>query len=245
MSDTGSRAARLAAEGVVIVVSILAAFALDTAWERAQEREEERETLLALRIEFQEAAAEVQRRLGFQEQILSAVSAVADSLNQALSQGRTSVVLPDTMLAQAYIPPTTSVGLGTLRGLIGSGRLGIVRSRELRARLGAWGSELDELREEELDSRSLAYGDLDRTLRSRMNTYGLWATGDSAFAGTLSPEGATRSRTVPVDTEVLGVFHLRASILRHAVDEFAPLTAAVDSILRLIDAELPSSDTDG
>lgn len=225
-------------ESLVIVASILAAFALDTWWDRMQERTEERETLVALATEFQAARAEIVVRKVNQGRILTAVTAVADSLNQALEDGRRAIVLPDTMLALAYIPPTTSLGLGTLQGMIGSGRLGIIQNRALRGRLGAWGVELDELREEELDSRELAYGDLDRTLRARMNTYGLWAAGDSIFKEVLSVEGRARSREVPVDTEVLGVFHLRTSLLSHGVEEFDPLLVAVDSILALIETNL-------
>jgi len=229
---------RFVAEGLVIVVSILAAFALDTWWERAQERENERETLAALGSEFREARAEIERRRGNQRRILTAVSTVTDSLHRSLEEGRQSLSVSDTLLALAYIPPTTSVALGTLQGLIGSGQLGVIRSGDLRARLGAWGAEFDELREEELDSRALAYGEFDRTLRERMNTYGLWAIGDSMLNDALSASAAGQSRSLPVDTEVLGVFHLRASLLRHGVDEFGPLLEAVAAILRLIERDL-------
>jgi len=229
---------RFVVEGLVIVVSILAAFALDTSWERVQERENEQETLIALGSEFRDARAEIERRRAYQRRILAAVSTVADSLHRALEEGRPSLSVSDTLLGLAYIPPTTSVGLGTLQGLIGSGQLGVIKSRDLRARLGAWGTELDELREEELDSRALAYGEFDRTLRERMNTYGLWAIGDSIFNDALSAAAAGQSRALPVDTEVLGVFHLRASLLTHGVDEFDPLLEAVATILRLIERDL-------
>jgi len=229
---------RLALESVVIIASILAAFALDTWWDNAQERREERETLEALRTEFSEARQTVEQYRSIQQRILNSLAFVSDSLNRALERGSETVSLPDTALAWAYMPPTTSVSLGTLQGLVGSGRLGILRDRELRSALGSWGYELAELAEEEAESRAIAYGDLDRTLRARMNTFGLWATADSLLKGTLSPEARAAVRTVPVDTEVLGVIHLRQNLSLHTLDEFLPLLEALDSIVRLIHESL-------
>jgi len=234
----GSTARRLALEGLVIVASILAAFALDTWWDDVKERREERETLVALRSEFETARETIERYRSIQVRMLGSVSSVADSLDLAMRRGDRAVSVPDTAVAWAYVPPTTSVSLGTLAGLVSSGRLGLLEDRELRSALGSWGHELAELTEEEVDARTLAFGDLDRTLRARINTHGLWAMGDSLIWGSLSAEAAAGIRTIPVDTEVLGVFQLRTDISRHAVDEFAPLLEAVDRILRLIDRSL-------
>jgi hypothetical protein len=231
-------AGRLVLESLVIIASILAAFALDTWWGNLQERRDERETLQALHREFSAARESILTYRTNQERILQGVSAVADSLNGALLRGEGLVVVEDTALALAYIPPTTTVGLGTLQGLIASGRLGLIRDRRLRSALGSWGIELAELAEEETDSRALAYGDLDRTLRARMNTYGLWSIGETLFLGTVTPELAEAVRPIPVDTEMLGVFHLRQSLLTHGIDEFEALVGAVDSVLVLIEGSL-------
>lgn len=228
-------ARRLTLEGMVIVASILAAFALDTWWDQAQERREERETLEALRAEFSAARESIVRYRSLQERILQSVSAVADSLHGAYHQGRPQVTLPDTALGWAFIPPTTTVSLGTLQGLIGAGRLGLIRDPELRAALGGWGTTLAELSEEEIDSRDFAHGDLNRALRARVDTYGLWSTASRLFNGTLDPEGMAAARVLPVDTEILGAFELRADLLRHTIDEFEPLMEEVDSILAGID----------
>jgi hypothetical protein len=48
---------RLVAEGVVIVVSILLAFFVDTSWDRYQERGEERSYLVSLQREFEAASS--------------------------------------------------------------------------------------------------------------------------------------------------------------------------------------------
>jgi len=237
-SSTESVASRLALEGVVIVASILAAFALDTWWDSMQDRREERETLVALRGEFSAARETIERYRSIQQRILVSLGSVTDSLDLAVERGDNAVSVPDTALAWAYVPPTTSVSLGTLGSLLSSGRLGLLQDRELRSALGSWGHELAELTEEEVDARVLAFGDLDRTLRVRVNTHGLWAMGDSLIWGSLSEEASAGVRTIPVDTELLGVFQLRTDISRHAVDEFPPLLEAVDRIIRLIDQSL-------
>lgn len=228
-------AGRLALESIVIIASILAAFALDTWWSNSTERREERQTLDALHAEFAAARDNIEFYEGLQVRILKSVSAVTDSLDLALRRGDDSIALPDTALGWAYIPPTTTVSLGTLEGLIASGRLGIIRDRRLRTALASWGTELAELSEEELDSRALAYGALDQVLRERTSTYGLWSTAERLFDGSLEEREMKATREIPVDTEVLGVFHLRESILEHGVDEFEPLLAKVDTILSFID----------
>lgn len=229
-------AGRLVLESLVIIASILAAFALDTWWDGEKERREEQETLTALAAEFSAARENIVFYRGLQERILGSVAAVSDSLNAALGRGDRMIVLPDTLLGWAYIPPTTTVTLGTLEGLVSSGRLSIIRNRELRSALASWGFELAEVTEEEADSRELTYGDFDETVRSRMSTYGLFAAAEGLFSGELGPEELRAARPVPVDTEMLGVFHLRENLLAHALDEFDALLAALDSILELIEA---------
>ena len=228
-------AGRLALESLVIVASILAAFALDTWWEGTKEREEEAQALQALHGEFTQARESIEFYRSIQGRILQSVASVADSLNRALMRGDRTVVVPDTALAWAYIPPTTTVSLGTLESLASSGRLGIIRDQQLRAALASWGVELAELTEEETDSRNLTYGAMDEIFRKRINTYGLWGLGNRLFQEELSDSELQAVREIPVDTEILGVFYLRESLLVHGVDEFEPLLARVDTILSLIE----------
>ncbi|HSG47207.1 MAG TPA: VCBS repeat-containing protein, partial [Longimicrobiales bacterium] len=131
-----------------------------------------------------------------------------------------------------------TVSLGTLQGLVSAGRLGVIGDPELRTALASWGIALAELAEEELDSRAYVYSDLHQVLRTRTDTYGLWSAASRLFNGTLSPEEMAGTRRVPVDSEVVGVFDLRGNLLRHGIDEFAPLIAEVDGILMLIDQAL-------
>jgi len=225
------RFTRLLVEGLVIVASILAAFALDRWWESVRARAEEQQVLEALDAEFRAARAQLESTLALHQRILRSVGLVRGELARAVTDGSPFVVLPDTALALLYIPPTTQLTLGTLDGLVGSARLGVIRNRELRSSLASWGSTLDELTEEEWASRQYVYTELDRAFRDRMNVNPFrWMFSDETLdAG----EMGSTSR-VPAEEEILGVVATRYALLDHGIDEFPPVLDELDRLLELI-----------
>jgi hypothetical protein len=235
-SESGSTARKLILEGFVIVASILAAFGLDTWRESMQEREEEQRVLAALTEEFQAVQAELEFREGLHRRIRASVGTTLDALTDALRNGSAAVTIRDSALAWAYIPPTTQLNLGTLNGLVASGRLGIIRNPELRAALASWGGLLAELVEEEVGARNFVWFEMDAVLRARMDVTPFRNMADSVFYETLSPEGMLRESQLPVDFEVAGVFASRFQIVDHAIDEFEPLYEEIRRILGLIEA---------
>lgn len=229
------------AEFLVVVTGVLVALAVNAWWGNAQQRADERATLHTLREEFTAARETILAYRSLHERVLVSVAAVSDSLNASLAERRGEATVPDTALALSLIQGTTSVELGTLRGLIVSGRLGIVSDPELQAALGAWGASLADVTEEEEESRRLVYEELDRALRTRTATTGLWRTASRLVAGgpTNSPEG--RPVPLPVDTDLAGLFELRESLLAYMVSEFSDLLGDVDRTLARIDASLGAS----
>jgi hypothetical protein len=240
MSSSRTRlVSRLALESFVIVGSILAAFALDTWWDNRQEREEEQETLAALRAEFLSAQVDIRWYKETEDRILGSVTLIVDSLAVAHEAGRRSVTFPDTALGLAYVPPTVSPSLGTLEGIISSGRLGLLRDPELRAALAAWEGHMDELAEEELSSKAIVEGDMDRVFRLRFSTVGLWQTAAALLAEERAGQGDfSAGRRVPVDTEILGVMETRRSLLVHTMTEYDTLEEELENILALIERSL-------
>lgn len=221
---------RLLLESLVIVASILAAFALDRWWESVRARAEEQQALQALDAEFHAARDQLEGTLALHQRILHSVSFVREELDNAVRNGSPFVVLPDTALALLYIPPTTQLTLGTLDGLVGSARLGVIRNAELRSSLASWGSTLDELTEEEWSSRQYVNTELDRAFRARMNVNSFrWVLGE-----TLDAETSVATSRVPADVEILGVVATRYALLDHGIDEFPPVLAELDRLLELI-----------
>ncbi len=235
MTEDPGTARKLILEGFVIMISILAAFGLDTWWETIQEREEEQRVLTALDEEFRTVQAELEFREGLHRRIRISVGSTLDALTDALREGVRTVSIRDTALAWAYIPPTTQLNMGTLDGLVASGRMGIIRNPDLRAALASWGGLLAELTEEEVGSRDYVWFQMDAVMRTRMDVTPFRNLGDSVFEGTLSPEEMMRESQVPVDSEVAGVFASRFQIVDHAIDEFEPLFEEVSRILELIE----------
>lgn len=222
--------ARLLVESLVIVVSILAAFALDRWWESVRARAEEQQVLEALNAEFRAARDQLEGTLALHQRILHSVTFVREELDKAVRDGAPFVVLPDTALALLYIPPTTQLRLGTLDGLVGSAHLGVIRDGELRSTLAAWGSTLDELTEEEWASRQYVNTELDRAFRARMNVNPFrWVLSE-----TLDAEKSVATSRVPADVEILGVVASRYALLDHGIDEFPPVLAELDRLLELI-----------
>ena len=225
------RFARLLVEGLVIVASILAAFALDRWWESVRARREEQQVLQGLDAEFRAARDQLETSLALHERILRSVELVRRELDTAVRDGSPFVTLPDTSLALLYIPPTTQLTLGTLDGLVGSARLGVIRNAELRSSLASWGSTLDELTEEELASRQYVNTELDRAFRDRMNVNPFrWVF----IGGTLDAGDMGSASRVPAETEILGVVASRYALLDHCIDEFPPVLDELDRLLELI-----------
>ena len=83
-NEPGNRrfAYRLALEGLVIVASILLAFALDAAWEGRQERLLRNEYLRVLEDEFVSAADEMQEQIEYHERQLVAIETMLENLEQ-------------------------------------------------------------------------------------------------------------------------------------------------------------------
>lgn len=120
-------------EAVLIVTSILLAFAIDAGWARLQLRTEEAEALVALDAEFTAN--------------LRQVNAVIDRHEAGLEFARMLVEMPDDsivvlpqvtisalMLATAN-PASFDPVLGTTAALVGAGKLGVLRDSRLREAL--------------------------------------------------------------------------------------------------------------
>jgi hypothetical protein len=137
-----------------IVVSILLAFGLDAAWDRAQEREAETEILSQLQEEFEFNADEfylLQRVISERATRLRALLQASESPQEWMSPDSTDVPL-QALLGPASVNP----GTGALQSLIASGRLELIENDDLRARLAKWGDFVRDVKETETVSNQIA-----------------------------------------------------------------------------------------
>lgn len=160
---------RVLAEGLVIVASILLAFAIDSWAEAARERTSERELLLQIRSELEltrnrlEAAIQIHERRVEESSEVLRVGFGIDQPPESFPRLLTSVLVGGT---------STYLETGTLDGALVSERLNLIHDLELRRLLALWPGAYEEFREEEVAIRDLSimqgdsYSDL--PLASRM-----------------------------------------------------------------------------
>ena len=220
----------------IVVLGIVIGFQV-TAWgnERAA-RAEERALLLGLRSEFQGVLAGIAEQVAKHRRVESAVVSILDTLAKAERSGERTGAVPDGTLAWALVPTTTYFSQGTLGGILVSGRLGLIRDRELRTALAAWGGLLADVTEDENASRDIVINQLEPTLGSGMDIRAFRRY--AHHLGTLPPSEAGASSQVPADLRTTGAFASRLYWLQHVIAEFEEPKAEAQRILSLIDRSL-------
>lgn len=139
-------------EGVLIVVSILLAFGIEAWWAGYIERKDEVEALGYLREDFVEtnqrmtSTSESHRKI-FESSVRLLHMTGPTTLVQ-VNEATVDVLLMDLLGAPMIFPVTA-----TLDALMGSGRLDIISSSELRRELAAWSAAMDSLLEIEREAK--------------------------------------------------------------------------------------------
>ncbi len=239
-SPTDSTLRTRATEFVVIVFSILSAFALDSVWAQRTERRALQLELGSVREEMEGNREHLANWLLLHRRISSSI----DELLALLSAGKdgTQILVPDTLLLGARIGPTVNPSAGALRVLISSGRLALVEDIELRLALAGWEDALADVSEGEevgygmlVDdilpylSHSLPPDEFDAL--NRLNSY-FWT---DPFRGEALP---VRMIPVPWSADLRNLLSMRRSFADVAIIELAAFLASVDRTLELLTRSL-------
>ena len=133
---------RIFAEGAAIVVSILLAFSIEAWWAERQERAEERGILESLYVEFEVNRDEAAFVISVHERAIQAVATLMElSQDEILALPVEAVGEMVDSLANPY---TFDAVRGSIDALNSSGKLGILRDRELRETLTTFVNDLDD-----------------------------------------------------------------------------------------------------
>ena len=154
MAKARISAGRLLAEGVVIVASILLAFALDAWWDVAQRNREVAEILTVLDAEFAKVEAELNLKMDRNRGAIAS----ADTILLLLRSGDGRI--PTGRLGNLFRTPSTNSTQGALSALITSGRLDLLPSQELQASVAGWSSVLEDLQEDETSANRFVWEEL-------------------------------------------------------------------------------------
>ena len=155
---------RFAAEGLLIVVSILSALAVDTFWSVRQDRRLEREELQGIQEQLETTKGQLEGTiradeslLGWTERLLAVLEASGDG---------TVPVLDSLLRAQGsttmFVAP-----LSRFDALLASGRLVLIEDPDLRAALAQWPTLVGEITEVAVRRRDFYETDFLVQLRDR------------------------------------------------------------------------------
>jgi hypothetical protein len=199
-SNRSGRAAGLLVEGLVILVSILAAFFLE-GWR--DDRELNREVVQ----ELSNVQRELERNRDLVTAQVAALSRVISATRSVLalldaSSGATAVQVQDTLVyLSTGWSPSLDPSLGALEALITSGRLSQIDDPELRLQLAGVRDLLSDAMEEEATAREISLAQLFPLVRSELDFSATIRVRTEFFESQnalgLSPQERARGRAFP------------------------------------------------
>lgn len=150
-------------EVVVVVLSILIAFALDAGWDRLSETRDLREQMKLVQGEFQDTAD----ALGFGVQAHSAQSARAAEIRRLLEAAGPGAVVEvsDTLVGPLFPQFTADVSTAVLQSFLDAGGLELIDDADLRARVRQWPVQLEDLADDERHLRAFVDTEMGPFLR--------------------------------------------------------------------------------
>lgn len=230
---------RLSVEAAAIVASILLAFAVDAWWENRQIRVEEQQILLGLNEEFLSIREVLTRHIAFH---LKDVQSLEDILI-AIEDGPSKDVgaLVEFALLEMVSPSTTDIGNGTLDALLSSGRLEILTSRSLRAKLVGWERVINEVWDDQANNAKMTFEIyLPYFVSENIPAGATMRLGDgswSAPAKSIAEDSEAIKRLLE-DERFRTLAEIRYGFKLHLTGEFESAIAAVEDILSEIEKSL-------
>ncbi len=138
------------AEGAIIVVSILLAFAIDAWWDGQKDRLEEREILHGLEIEFVDLSERLDR---WSQANRTGIDLIEQYLSESVSEMKLDAI--ERTFVYASVANVLDQG-GEIEAVLASGRLEKISDKEIRKRLIKWPDWLDDIHTNDLSARNYA-----------------------------------------------------------------------------------------
>ena len=146
-------------DGITIVLSILAAFALDSWWDNYTITRNVENGIRAVAEELVDVVAHLDQRLSAYDQAIGYLSEALELIES--TEPNQVVQVPDKLMAGALYTPTIDPPTGALVTFIDSGLLTGVVNKELRQQIGELPSRIDDGADDELS----ALGYVDENVR--------------------------------------------------------------------------------
>lgn len=221
---------RLAAEGFVVVASILLAFAIDAWWDGHLEDRREDRQLAAMREDFFASSVAIVEVLESIEQHANGVDELISMLKSAEGE---SVQVPGHLLGYAIGWRTSDVSTSTLDTLIASGDLNQLENEDLRRDLAGFPAFLLNLTEDELMAMEFA----ESIMATFMAREGLAETAYSNRPG-LDWPNASKFANVTPSAEFIGLLTARRVHFNFSLRQLPLIKTYLEDLIAQIDAEL-------
>lgn len=220
--------AKFGFEGILIVVSILAAFGIDAWWDTRVELRGANALQAALSAEFETMEEEFAFSLSRNEMVIAA----ADSLLLQLRNESSSVEVPSGIVGTLLLTPTTDASRGAVDALIASGKIEILPSKRLRYLLANWSAVLDDVREEEFAAKNFVHEQLTPYLGrvTDLSTVFAWRLEERRNAGIVSEKTGGERVRLPTDSELINLIETRRYLASYVLTNFTKLQAAFEQI---------------
>lgn len=224
---------RLAAEGFVVVVSILLAFWIDAWWDGYKDSKRQASQLIAMREEFFDSVTALDTLLQIVQQHADRVDELISVLKEA--EGAT-IEVPGHLLGYAIGWRTSDVSTSTLNALIASGDLNLVRNEKLRRDLAGLPAVLLDVTEDEVMAMEFA----ESIMASFLAREGL---AEAAYANrpSLGISGAPASAVVTPSPEFIGLLMARRVHFHFALGGLPNVKSYLENLIEQIDKELANS----
>lgn len=241
---------RFAAEGGVIVASILLAFWIDAWWEDRVERAEERDLLVALADEFDRNEERLAEAEAFHREIrdesLRFLEVASDTERIPAAQD------VDFLLErQWWWGGETTFANGVVSTIIDGGRLALIENEALRTALAEWPRSVEAAREDERQGDRLVNEFFLPFMQRSGSLAQLWnvatvAPGGAGVHSSLQDWERLPTATATVDhtpllrsLELQNIITRRYAVQEDILGEFARLRVHLERIAALLDEELP------
>ena len=217
---------RLLAEFTVIVAGVLIALAVDSWWERRQERSRAREYVQQLLVDFETTERRLRSTIEAETQRLEGVTTVIDRALRGPWPQADSLELPT---GYNYFEPLK----GTLTALIEGGDLRLLRSDSVRFELIAFSALLHETETVLRHTETLIWNSTDRVLNGRTRH-----SQSAARRQTNAGRGWGRVDVAGVltDPEVISALQLQAAASRIRLFNLGRLEEPTTRLIRLLRA---------
>jgi len=242
-------ATRLVAEGVVVVTSILIAFALDAWWADRQLNREMAEDLAIVEYELAENVRLVNLTVDIMERVVAANNSLIAQLKADSESAATEI--PDTALFWGlFINPTLDPSLGGIDAWIAAGRLAGIESPVLRQRLASVRGKVEDVVEEQRVARDIGIRTIYPLIGDEIGDIGgiqdLFASGLHARQGTsvraLPSSGAV---SVPNSGALSFALQVRTIWYEAAIKEMQDFQAELEGIQGLVRDEVGAPQSSG